>query len=185
MYASGDDWKDWMKDFRFGTLVFIPDGELKDTVNNLRMKYDSVSAKTSMPHVTVTQPFAKAPSPKEIELILRLINDVHHFEIIVGPATTSPNKRLLWLDIAPKDKVLALRENLHDTGLFRDDLPLTKGFIPHMTISEAAREPAEVTTTIESLNAHKNRWISSFAQVSWIIPDAEFIFKEFRSFEMK
>lgn len=47
-----------MKDFRFGTLVFLPAGELWEIGNRLRAQYDPSSAKTCAAHVTITQPFA-------------------------------------------------------------------------------------------------------------------------------
>ncbi|WP_413583157.1 2'-5' RNA ligase family protein [Bdellovibrio sp. HCB288] len=185
MYASGDLWKIWMKDYRFGALAFVPTGDLRQTVDNLRNEYDPVSAKTSMAHVTLTQPFAKAPSKEDIESIERIAFVTDQFDIEVGPAVTSPNKRLLWLDISPKDPVLALRESLHETGLFRTDLPLTKGFIPHMTISEAGREPDEVQLINSTLNSKFRPWSVPFSSVAWIIPDEDFVFREYRQFVLK
>lgn len=185
MYPSGAQWKDWMKDFRYGTLAFIPNGELRNAVDLLRNEFDPISAKTSMAHVTLTQPFSKAPSEEDVDRIEKEVLKAVRFEIEVGPATTSPNKRLLWLDISPKDPVLALRESLHETGLFRTDLPLTKGFIPHMTISEAGREPQEVVEINAGLNSKYKPWATSFSSVAWIIPDEDFVFKEYRFFKLR
>jgi 2'-5' RNA ligase len=185
MYASGELWKNWMKDYRFGALAYVPNGELRQTVDALRNEYDPTSAQTSMAHITLTQPFAKAPSQEEIENIERTIFATGKFDIEVGPATTSPNKRLLWLDINPKNVVLELREALHETGLFRTDLPLTKGFIPHMTISEAGREPNEVQAINSDLNSRYSLWSDSFSSVAWIIPDEEFVFRVHRLFDLK
>lgn len=185
MYAAGEQWKNWMKDFRFGTLVFVPSNDLKLIVDGLRNEYDPISAKTSMAHVTLTQPFAKAPLKEEIEAIQNIVCSFNKFDIEVGPATTSPNKRLLWLDITPKNSILALRENLHGTGLFRTDLPLTKGFIPHMTISEAGREPVDVDAINSDLNSKYRPWKNLFSSVVWIIPNEEFVFNEHRCFDLK
>ncbi len=48
MYASGEQWKNWMKDYRFGTLVFVPNGDLRQTVDALRNEYDPLSASTTI-----------------------------------------------------------------------------------------------------------------------------------------
>lgn len=185
MYAVGEQWKNWMKDFKFGTLVFIPDGDLRSIVDELRREHDPISAKTSMAHITLTQPFSKAISPDEIEKIEKIVLSANRFEVNVGPATTSPNKRLLWLDVDPKEPILALREALHETGLFRVDLPLTKGFIPHMTLSESGREPDDVQAINADLNSKFKPWTISFAAIAWIIPDEDFVFKEHRLFKLK
>ena len=185
MYAAGGKWQNWMKDYEFGTLVFVPNGTLRSTVDRLRLEYDSVSASNSMAHITITQPFSKKPSDAEVLIIQDIINSLKSFEIIVGPFTTSPNRRLNWLDVAPKQMILDLREQLHGTGLFRTDLPLTKGFIPHMTISEEGRDPDEVNTINAKLNGQLNPWPTLFKSVTWIIPDEDFVFKEHRSFDLE
>jgi len=184
-FSKGDNWKEWMQDFRYGTLAFLPEGDLRKTTDKLRGEYDPVSCETSMAHITLTQPLTKAPTNIEIEQIEKLIASFAKSQIQVGPATTSPNKRLIWFDVNPKDPVLVLREALHETGLFRTDLPLTKGFIPHMTISEAGREPSEVATINEALNSNYKPWTVSFASIAWIIPDEDFVFKEYRFFDLK
>lgn len=185
MYAGGETWQSWMKDFKYGTLVFIPESNLRSIVDSLRMEYDPMSAHTSMAHITLTQPFSKVPSMGEIEYITKIIFSVGLLEVVVGPATTSPNKRLLWLDIESKGPILTLRENLHNTGLFRIDLPLTKGFIPHMTISESGREPEAVQAINNVLNEKYKPWKTSLSSVAWIIPDENFVFKVHRSFDLK
>jgi 2'-5' RNA ligase len=184
MYSVGLEWKNWMKDFRFGTLVFLPTGELLDVVNELRRQYDPISAKTSEAHITLTQPFTKAPTEAQIAEVARVIVGHKAFEVQIGPVTSAPNQRLLWLSVTPKDLVLNLREDLHGAGIFRTDLPLTKGFIPHMTVSESHREPNEVNLIIKDLNAKYQPWHVPFISVAWIIPDENFVFKTHRLFKL-
>lgn len=185
MYASGEQWHDWMKDFRFGTLVYLPEGNLRSAVDRLREQYDPVSAKACAAHITLTQPFAKAPSLDDREKLQQLISAFVRTEAQAGPAVTSPNQKLLWLDVSPKKDILALRGRLHETGLFRTDLPLTKGFIPHMTISEQQRDPQEVNVILKDLNSRLSPWSFCFDQVSWIIPNESFVFEEFKKFPLK
>lgn len=184
MYSSVETWHSWMKDYRFGTLALIPDGSLRETVDQLRQEYDPESAQTSMAHITLTQPFAKAPAEEELTQIYSLIAEFAKFKTTIGPAITSPKKKLLWLDVGMKEEVLALREVLHATGLFRTDLPLTKGFIPHMTISEVSRDPAEVTEINAVLNERYQPWPMNIESVAWIIPSDNFVFGEHMSFPL-
>lgn len=103
----------------------------------------------------------------------------------VGPATSSPNGRLIWFDVTPKGPVLNIRDLLHETGLFRADLPLTKGFVPHLTISEAQRQPTEVTAINEQLNSGYSPQTIVFDSLTWIIPDENFVFRSHQAFQLK
>jgi len=184
-FSSGQNWQSWMKDFRFGTLVFIPTGDLRQTADVLREQFDPTSARTSAAHITLTQPLATAPTDADLEQIEQVISSLTRFNIQIGPATTSPNKKLLWLDVNPKDPILALRENLHRESFFRTDLPLTKGFIPHLTISELPRDDKEVIAINKDLNSKISTWNILFSSVVWIVPDENFIFRETRIFQLK
>jgi 2'-5' RNA ligase len=133
---------------------------------------------TSPAHITLTQPFATEPTPQQVVGMKALIGKVSPFTIRIGPAITSPNKRLLWFDVNPKSEVLNLREELHAMGIFRTYLPLTKGFLPHMTISEKAREPEEVQSILVSLNLSLPTLDITFDSVAWIIPNEDFVFHE-------
>ncbi|MNT73733.1 hypothetical protein D3C72_2124760 [compost metagenome] len=107
------------------------------------------------------------------------------FEITIGPAIASPNKRLMWLDVSNKQSVLAVREALHATGLFNLELPLTKGFIPHMTISEESREPKDNETRIKEVNKSTQPFTVTFDKISWIVPDEDFVSKDRQDFFLR
>lgn len=173
-----------MGDYKFGTFVFLPEGESAAITDKLRTYYDPVSARTSQAHITVTQPFSVNPNKDQIDIIETLLNKTKAFEIKVGPVITSPNKRLLWFDVDPKNEILSIRESLHELGFFRTDLPLTKGFLPHTTISEKGRDPNEVTSIIKELNSKTPTWNLTFDSLSWIVPDQKFVFHEFRRFKL-
>ena len=171
-----------MKDFRFGTLVLLPTGDLRQISDRLRQKFDPISARTCAAHITITQPFTVTPTKQDIQKVQGLIVSFSRIKTQIGPATTSPNKRLIWLDVNPKNSVLRLRDELHETGLFRTDRPFTKGFIPHLTISENQRDPEEVVSILDDLNSkYKPRHIL-FDAVAWIIADDDFVFHEHYSF---
>jgi 2'-5' RNA ligase len=170
-----------MEDFRFGTLVFLPSGDLRQTGDLLRERFDPVSAKTCAAHITLTQPFRATPNE---ERLAALIAGFKRFEATAGPFVSSPNQKLLWLDIQPAPNILALRDRLHETEMFRTDLPLTRGFIPHLTLSEEPREPAQVAQILTELNSKYPPWKFQFDTVSWIVPEGNFVFREVGRFEL-
>jgi 2'-5' RNA ligase len=184
-FASGNTWSTWMKSYRFGTLVFHPNKILTQHVHALREKYDFLAAATSKPHITITQPFLNEPTADDLQKIEALLKSLENFEITIGPAITSPNKRLMWLDVSNKEAVLNVRESLHQTNLFDLDLPLTKGFIPHMTISEEGREPQENFVKINEVNKTTKPFTVSFDKVTWIVPDDEFVFQNKQDFFLR
>lgn len=174
-----------MKDFRYGTLMLIPEGPLFHTAHKLREIYDPLSAKTSPPHLTVTQPFSQPLDAEAEKRITDLLLNIAGFKVQIGPATTSPNQQLIWLDVSPKEPVLEIRELLHETGLFRTDLPLTKGFIPHLTVSEARRNPNEVKTILDQLNKEHSPLEVNFKSLVCSVPDNDFVFNEIKVFKLK
>lgn len=183
-YADSIGWQNWQKDFQYGTLVFLPTGDVRQVADSLRNRFDPSSAKTCAAHVTITQPFTKAPNQHEITQLEKIVSSIGSIQIQLGPATTSPNQKLVWLDVSEKEKILFLRQRLHELGLFRTDLPLTKGFIPHLTISEAQRKPSEVSMMLKDLNSEYSPWNVQMSCVSWIIPNQDFVFQEYRQFPL-
>jgi 2'-5' RNA ligase len=165
-----------MSDYKFGTLVFLPAGDLAEVSDKLRREYDPTSANSCAPHITITQPFSQNPNKEQLNTIISIIDKYSDFIVEIGPATTSPNKKMIWLDVNPKEEILRLREHLHDTGLFRTDLPLTKGFIPHLTISEELRELTAVNSILKKINSKYSIWNTKFNSLSWIVPDEKFVF---------
>lgn len=55
-------------------------------------------------------------------------------------------------------------------------------FLPHLTISEAVREPEENAQIIATLRPSVISQNVLFDRISWIIPDKEFVFREYISF---
>ena len=72
-FPNGHAWKSWMRDFRFGTLAFMPDGDLNSFSDSMRRRFDPESAHTCGPHITVTQPFTAAPSDADLKKVEDLI----------------------------------------------------------------------------------------------------------------
>lgn len=181
-YPNVKKWKDWMVSYKFGTLVFIPRGEVFENTNHLRRQYDPSSADYSMPHMTLTQPFSIAPTLNDVKRIQDVIDKFNVFEIETGPVISSPDKRLIWIDVNPKAPFKLLRNKLHDLGLFRTDLPFTEGFTPHMTISEFGNASENMIEALDAINNSYNLDSKSNLEVTWIIPDDTFVFSERYSF---
>lgn len=162
----------------------MPSGPVHEWAGQLRAVYDPTAARNSPPHLTITQPFRMAPSAKDLVTIARVVAAFGDFQATLGPAIASPNGRMVWLDAQPRERILELRERLHDTGLFNTDIAFTIGFLPHLTISEEVRNADEVERIIERLNADRSRWDLTFDRLSWSVPTDEFVFEERLSFPL-
>jgi hypothetical protein len=117
----------------------------------------------------LTQPLTE-PST---EAIASVIAEHEQFTLTLGPATPSPNQKMIWWEVNPKTEILALRDELHRTGLFHTHLPFIHGFIPHLTISEFERSPEEVAGLC---GTQTTRYHHHVTHISWIVPDEDFIF---------
>lgn len=178
MNVKTDGWKPWMHDFKFGIFTLVPDEAFKKKVDRLRQLYDPESARICCAHMTVTQPFQVEPSSGDLEKLANLIRSRNTFHVMIGPAVTSPNRQLVWLDVEPKHEILSLRTALHNTGLFNTALPFTEGFIPHMTISELRRSPEEAAKVARGLNETHEIYEQTFSKIFWLVPNEEFVFRE-------
>lgn len=173
-----------MQDYKFGAFIYFPERAVQDQIMPYRHKYDPVSAELSAPHITITQPLRRELNNEDINDINEVLSDHQKFHIRIGPPVSSPNQKMIWLDITPKDKILGLREDLHDTGLFRTDLAFTTGFIPHLTISEAERDPDKNDAIIQKLQYELPACDAIMDHVDLSRPGDNNAFKTERSFNL-
>ncbi|RYZ71336.1 MAG: 2'-5' RNA ligase family protein [Proteobacteria bacterium] len=183
-FPSGDYWEDWMKDFRFGGLIFVPSDGLYEKAGSLRVLYDPDSARTSPPHLTITQPFTSAPTDADLARVRQSIRSHSAFQIQIGPGVASPNGKMIWLDAKPSQPLVELRESLHALGLFRTDLPFTRGFIPHLTLSEKPRPSEEVVQALETVERVFDPELCLIDRIIWSTPDEHFFFQEREVFRL-
>ena len=136
-----ENWQDWQKVYQFGTIVIWPPDEVRMLVNQQRETYDQVSQTYCETHITVTQPLIKNLTENEWEKLRRVVNAFSPFEITFGPLKSFLPYPCIYYELQPAEKILALRNTLHQTGFFNLSMKHTEGFIPHMTITEGLSGP--------------------------------------------
>ena len=176
---------DWKLDFQYGTFLIWPEEEVRAMANKLREKYDPESQKICDAHITLTQPLLEEPNEEAWKLIESILSNFEPFVIHFGPIEQFGSSPVVKFDVEPKDKVLAIRESLHETGLFNLTLPFTEGFIPHITITESGLESSEAASELATeLNQKIAQGTFQCNEVTYVRPDESFNFKSIRSFPL-
>ena len=173
---------DWRKVYTPGTLVLWPGEVTASIANALRSQYDPESQRICPAHITLTQPFLDLPNTDDWAKLAAIGKTVKPFLVTVGPIETFGTSAVLKFDVEPKSGLLALRQALHDTGLFNLNLPFTEGFTPHLTISEyGVQEPSYALELAQSLN--KTTPVTTFmcSEFAYIRPDANRVFSHVRT----
>jgi 2'-5' RNA ligase len=179
-----EDWEDWQKVYQYGTLVIWPPDQVRKAVNRQRETYDPDSAAICEAHITLTQPLLDSLTESGLEIIQEVAGGFQAFEIHYGPLRSFLPYPCIWYEIQPAEKVLTMREALHQTGLFNLSLEHTEGFIPHMTITEGLSGPAVNERLLVELQ--EQSLVGSFlcSEAVWILPDKTFSFKIQKHFRM-
>jgi 2'-5' RNA ligase len=131
-----NDWAEWQLNYRHGLFVIWPPDGVRQVVNRLRRQYDPESQATIEAHITLAQPFLAQPGEAEWARLAKIVAEFKPFEIRYGPVETFFPNPVIYVAIQPQKRLLALRQALHETGLFNLTLPYTDDFVPHMTITE-------------------------------------------------
>ncbi|OYD16993.1 hypothetical protein CH330_01230 [candidate division WOR-3 bacterium JGI_Cruoil_03_51_56] len=126
----------WLIPYLPGALVIIPPGPVRQRIGRLRRKYDSNPVGLVPVHITVTQPFRHQPTGEESDIVMRILVRFQPFKLRYGPLRTFLPYPCIWYEIQPAEKIIKLRRALHASGLFNTDLSHTRGFVPHMSITD-------------------------------------------------
>lgn len=81
-------WGDWRDAYFFGTIVIWPPDDARAIVNSLRERYDTPSAAACEAHITLTQPFVRAPSDVDLTVLATVASRFVPMELIYGPLDT-------------------------------------------------------------------------------------------------
>ena len=174
---SMENWEAWQKPYEFGTIVLWPPEHVRRIVNAQREKYDPVSQSYCETHISVTQPLKKRLDLGEWRFIEKLLAGYEAFEINYGPLDSFLPYPCIWYKIEPVQRVLALREALHQTGFFNLDLKHPENFIPHMTITEGLSGPTVDEDLLGLLQSESGEGSFRCDGLSYILPDDSFKFQ--------
>jgi len=174
-------WPAWQQAYRYGALVIEPPRELASVLDPIRERLDPDSAAVLGAHITLTPPFAAAPSPADEERVRTAVRGVFSMRLQLDRPRQFSGSSVIYLPVVPSPGLDKLRTVLLATGLSRLDLPHTSDFVPHLTLSESG-------TALESaLRADVPRPASMaflLEAVSWVVPDETFHFTVRRAFHL-
>jgi 2'-5' RNA ligase len=172
-----DSWDDWQKPYKFGTLVIWPPDELREIVNLQRERIDPVSWSYCETHISVTQPLRSFLDDEGWDRLKIIISSIGSFEISYGPLNTFLPYPCIWYEIKPAEKVLKLRNVLHQTGYFNLDMKHPQNFIPHMTITEGLSGPKVDENLFHMLQRESGNGSFLCEGILYIVPDNDFRFQ--------
>jgi 2'-5' RNA ligase len=173
-----ENWEDWQKPYQYGILMIWPPDEVREIVNAQRAAYDPVSHAMCDAHVTVTQPLRRRLSCAEWDQLRALLRAHPVFEITYGPINSFLPYPCLWYEIQPRERVLALRHDLHATGYFNLDIPHPQNFMPHMTVTEQlSGTPIVDAALLAQVQSESRPGTFLCDSLAYIVPNADFHFK--------
>jgi 2'-5' RNA ligase len=178
------DWAEWQLNYLPGLFVIWPPHAVREAVNRLRAAYDPVSQLTIEAHITLSQPFLSMPKDKEWALLAQIVAGFEPFEIRYGPVDTFFPNPVIYLAIQPQESVLALRQALHDTGLFNLTLPYTEGFVPHMTITEGRSQRPMDKQLLAEIQTRAPSGTFLLSEIAHVVPDKHFQFETKKSLRL-
>ena len=180
-YPTGDSWLPWQRDYRYGALVIEPPRQLAAALDPIRARLDPISAGRVGAHITLTPPFADAPSGAQEERVASTVRGQTTVGLQLGRPTVFSGSSVIYLPVEPRREFDSLRAVLLATGLFRLDLPHTDDFVPHLTLSEFGTSP----TSPEEIDVPEPQSMFFLVEaISWLVPDQGFHFTMRRTFPL-
>lgn len=171
-----DRWPAWGKRFQPGLFIIQPPDAVSEIVNAQRMTYDPLSRSYIGAHISVTQPLSRTPSESEWDLLGQILGNMQQFMVHYGPLKSFLPYPCIWYDVQPAERVLAIREALHQTGFFNLDEGYIADFIPHMTITEGQSGPEVTRELLEELQRESQSGSFLCEELVLSAPDPDFRF---------
>ena len=169
-------WEDWQKPYEFGTFVIWPPVHVRKIINSQREMYDPVSQRYCETHITVTQPLSWTLDERGWDYLQTRLAGFGPFQIEYGPLSSFLPYPCIWYEIVPRDRILAIRKVLHQTGYFNLEMEYPENFIPHMTITEGLSGPTVDKSVLRKLQEESGMGSFLCEDVAFIVPDEEFQF---------
>lgn len=180
-FPKSSDWSTWQRAYRYGTLVIEPPRELTSILDPMRERLDPASAGWIGAHITLTPPFAVAPSRGDEERVERAIRSVAPMRVRLDRPTQFNGSSVIYLPVVPSQGIEDLRTVVLATGLFRLDLPHGDHFVPHLTLSEfGTAPPADLVAGLPPPEA----MAFLVDAIAWVVPDEAFHFTVRRTFAL-
>jgi 2'-5' RNA ligase len=154
--------------FRHGALVLRLDGPESAQIARARAQFDPGSAALIGPHVTMTPPFAEAPSAAALDRLRAIAVARLPVTLVTGGAGRFPGSDVVYLRAEPPDPLVRLHAELLATGLFAAYPWAGEAFVPHVTISEFGVDPAGAERAASAIAALR----TAARALTWVAPGA-------------
>lgn len=158
--------------YRHGALVLLLDGPEFAPVALARATFDPGSAALIGPHVTLTPPFAEAPTSTTFERLGTIAAAHLPVTLTIGGAARFPGSDVVYLRVEPPNSLVRLHVELLATGLFALYPWAGEAFVPHATISEFGVDPAGAQRAASSLPAVE----TVAGALAWVAPGDDIAF---------
>ncbi len=184
-YANEQLWEqEWQNEYKYGAILFIPPEPILSTVNELRQKYDKLSANGCCVHISLTMPLKSPLTIAGTNEIKRKLLDFKKFEVHYGPFINFlPVAKGVVLEIKEQKKFEELYKTIESVeGIKFYDRKWP--FKAHMTIAEFISEEDTLVLT-EKLN--KNVIYGSFTcdKVVYMVPNQDMVFQKNIDFNLE
>ena len=187
-YYDENLWEEkWKHDYKYGVILFIPPEPIKSFVDSLRSRYDPKSYSSCVAHISLTMPIKHELTSDNINNLENSLVKFKSFKVTYGPVIN-------FLPAAP-GIVFNIKEQKEFENLYKfiesisniDFYPRKWPFKAHLTIAEFLddSETIELTNKLNT-TLEENKLYGEFLckNVSYMVPDQEFVFREMYKFNL-
>jgi 2'-5' RNA ligase len=173
------------RQYNTGLFVIVPPEPLKRELDTLIATHDPALFSIVAAHVTISNPLREHLTDTSVQVVAEALCRIRSFTATVGPVRTFKENTVVYLAVEPQDRIKALRESLHKTGLFEKATPHGYDFVPHLTISEyGCKTNDEVAAMAEKLQRQDPGGSFDCHELQLIAPDDSCRFVVRRSFRL-
>lgn len=129
-------WEPWQREYEHGAWELFPPDDVTALVDELRERFDPISAAICGAHVSLSEPLPDPLRRDQLEELACALADVGPIELRFGPVVQLGPGRGIVYAIGPAEPFLELRRKVHATSVFAGR-PLPRATRPpHLTIAE-------------------------------------------------
>jgi hypothetical protein len=163
-------WKEWQREYRFGAFFIFPPAGVIEYVDDLRRRYDPASHVSCQAHVSLSEPWPRALTDRDLAQLQDAPSRVAPFTITCENVHTTPPYPGVVYAIALTSTFRRLRSTIHSIPLLKGSLLRRQDIPPHMTIAEfiTMEQSADLAAQLDG-QAREASWECD--QVEYAVPD--------------
>lgn len=175
-------WEPWQLEYVHGAFYLFPPRDAAEAIDDLRRRYDPVSAEICGAHISLSEPLSAPVSAEQVDEIRRALGLLEPFDLEYGPLTQLDGHRGVVCVVTPAEPFFELRRALHATSAFHGVSLRRAQRVPHITVAEfiTAKESSELLEEVGEGPTGAFRC----SEVVLAAPDTAFRFRPLRSFPL-